>query len=314
MPPSNLPPPAKAGKPTAPSICLGTSVNRAEPTVETNQWAPGATDLVSARSRSGNGMGRSQPVIFKTSDDRHLPNGARDCGHLPKGAPGDRGSTRGSCSDSNAGEDSATDDLAQSRPPAISRNARSELFESWPPQSSVVGLGAEALKGFGTGLRCARVWRSPPNWSSLDWREELRAVALGAAWQAEHDHEPSRGVPIELFVISRVKARALTRLRQEWRYALRNLPVHTEMNEALAGADPALDSADSAFEFVAQALGMLSGSEQWLLNQLFWQDRTEANIAAELGISQPAVSKRKRVALFHMRNMVVINIRQRGNI
>ncbi len=179
-----------------------------------------------------------------------------------------------------------------------------ELALDRRPDARSVEASSTGGAGFIAGLRRARSWRVPPNWSALDWYEELRAVALAAAWQAEQDHDPSRGVPLAGFVCCRVKAQALTRYRQEWRYALRVTPAETEMIETLAGAEPSARRAGAAFEVVGWALGLLPEPERWLLEQLFWQHRTEASIAAELHISQPAVNKRKRAALLHLRALL----------
>ena len=163
-------------------------------------------------------------------------------------------------------------------------------------ESSTVGAG------FMAGLRRARSWRVPPNWSAIDWREELRAVALAAAWQAEQDHDPSRGVPLAAFVCCRVKAQALTRSRQEWRYALRITPASTDILERASAPDPATISIGISSESLAETIQGLPEPERWLLDQLFWQHRTEVSIAVELHISQPAVSKRKRAALLLLRS------------
>lgn len=129
-------------------------------------------------------------------------------------------------------------------------------------------------------------------------------MALAAAWQAEQDHDLSRGVPLAGFVYFRVLAQALTRYRQEWRYAQRNVVANSETIEALAGADPALSAAGTAFEALDQAMGLLPQPERWLLDQLFWRQRTEASIAAELQISQAAVNKRKKAALRRLRALL----------
>lgn len=158
--------------------------------------------------------------------------------------------------------------------------------------------------GLIAGLRRARSWRVPPNWSAVDWHEELHLVALAAAWQAEQDYDPARGVPLACFVCCRVKAQTLTRYRQEWRYALRVEQCDTEIIERRAGADPAAQPGRAAFESLDWALKQLPERERWLLDQLFWQHRTEVVIAAELHISQAAVNKRKRAALLHLRSIL----------
>jgi len=169
---------------------------------------------------------------------------------------------------------------------------------------NIAGIGEDAACGFKAGLHRIRSWHVPPNWSAIDWHEELHGVALAAAWQAEQDHDPSREVPMAGFVFVRVKARVLTRFRQEWRYALRITSDDTVMIETHAGADPAAHPAGAAFEFLDRALGQLPELERWLLVQLFWHHRTEAAIAAELHISQPAVNKRKRAAILHLRALL----------
>lgn len=169
---------------------------------------------------------------------------------------------------------------------------------------SVAGIGDDAATGFRAGFHRVRSWRVPPNWSAIDWHEELHGVALAAAWQAEQDHDPSREVPMAGFVFVRVEARVLTRFRQEWRYALHITSDDMVTIETHAGAEPAGHPAGAAFESLDRALGQLSELERWLLDQLYWHHRTEAAIAAELHISQPAINKRKRVALLHLRALL----------
>lgn len=172
------------------------------------------------------------------------------------------------------------------------------------PESPSVAVRATKPAGFAAGLRRARSWRVPPNWSARDWHDELRSVALAAAWQAEQDHDLSHGVPLGGFVYSRVNAQALTRYRQEWRHALRNVPADIKTIETAAGADPAAAPTGALFEALDLAMDLLPEPERWLLDQLFWRQRTEAGIAGELHISQPAVNKRKRAALRHLRTLL----------
>ncbi len=199
---------------------------------------------------------------------------------------------------------------AKERQDSVTQSGQSRIFHGalrgWADPcrartESIPGIGEEATNGLTAGLRSAGSWRVPPNWSALDWRDELYLVGLAAAWQAEQEHDPLCGVPVGGFVFVRVKARALTRYRQEWQYALRVASAATEMIETFAGADMTGHPAGAAFEALDRAMGLLPEMERWLLNQLFWQHRTEVGIAAELHISQPAVNKRKRLALLHLR-------------
>ncbi len=166
------------------------------------------------------------------------------------------------------------------------------------------GGDASADAAFQAAVRRCCSWRVPPNWSLSDWREESRAVALIAEWQAKLDYNPSLEVPLAAFVFGRVSARVLTRARQEWRYALQVLPVDESLIETLGGPDSPGNDGGTAFESLNLALEKLPEHEHWLLEQLFWQHRTEASIAGELHISQPAINKRKRIALIHLRDLL----------
>ena len=192
------------------------------------------------------------------------------------------------------------------RRPVGARTTRNEAALALDRRSDAgsVGESSTEVAGLIAGLRQARSWRVPPNWSAIDWNEELHAVAITAAWQAAEDFDPSRGVPLASFVRYRVKAHSLARYRQEWRYALRVTAVDIEIIDTLAGSAPDAHRALSGFESLDRALEQLPERERWLLVQLFWQHRTEIAIAAELHISQPAVSKRKRAALLHLRSIL----------
>lgn len=157
---------------------------------------------------------------------------------------------------------------------------------------------------FQAAVRRCCSWRVPPNWSVSDWREESRAVALIAEWQAKLDYNPLLAVPLAAFVFGRVSARVLTRSRQEWRYALRVSPADEERIEILGGLAPDESTSGSPFEALSLALEKLPEAEHWLLEQLFWKHRTEASIAEELHISQPAINKRKKLALIHLRELL----------
>ncbi|HEX8367282.1 MAG TPA: hypothetical protein VF604_01825 [Pyrinomonadaceae bacterium] len=165
-------------------------------------------------------------------------------------------------------------------------------------------MGKDVADGFRYGSNRIRFWRKPPNWSFSDWCDEFLAIAISSAWQAKQDFDPSRGVSLAEFVSSRIQARTLTRYRQEWRFALGMVLSDTEIIEKLIDADPTTRSSQSAFECLDRALEYLSGAERWLIDQIFLQQRTETDIAAEMQISQPAVNKRKRAALLHLRALL----------
>jgi hypothetical protein len=139
-------------------------------------------------------------------------------------------------------------------------------------------------------------WRVPPNWTISEWRKEIRAEAACAAWQAVSEYDPSRGVPFGAFARQRVLTHTLTRFRQEWAYALRCAQEHNGELDFVAYLP---------FEdWPREALARLSEPDLWLIGQLFLRDRTEADVAKQIGISQQGVNKRKRVILVNLRQFM----------
>lgn len=145
-------------------------------------------------------------------------------------------------------------------------------------------------------------WPVPQNWGAADWFEEICAVAAAAACDAESRFNPAYGVVLDAYVHSRVLNRALTRYRQEWAFSSRFMGGYEdERNEearerAEAWLAFVLDG-NPACDCLLEAMTGLRDRDRWLLKQIFWEDRTEAKIGHELGISQRAVSKRKQAVL-----------------
>ena len=163
-------------------------------------------------------------------------------------------------------------------------------------------MGDDPLRLVGTCLRRIFGWRVPPNWSISEWRKEMRAEAACAAWQAVCNYNPSLGVPFRAFARSQVLTSTLTRCRQEWAYALRSRQEH----DPESSDSKLLDSTDFAVfrGWPGPALARLSKPDLWLIEQLFLKGRTETDIAAEIGITQPAISKRKRAILMQLRRYI----------
>ncbi len=145
-------------------------------------------------------------------------------------------------------------------------------------------------------------WRLPPHWSSHDWLEEMHAQAAAAAFQAIGDYDPQRGVPRSAFVRLRILSSLRTRYRQEWSYALHCGPKAAAGDEANpADERPAPPRADEALR---PSLARLPDPDRWLLQRLFWEGCTEKDLAAELGIAQSTVNKRKRSILLGLRRTI----------
>ena len=161
-------------------------------------------------------------------------------------------------------------------------------------------MGDDPLPLVGSCLKRIFRWRVPPNWSVSDWRNEMRAQAACAAWQAVCDYDPSLSVPFIAFARQRVLTSTLTRYRQEWAYALRSAQEHDPEN-----SDSRLFTTSEVFEdWPEHALARLSKPDLWLIEQLFLRDRTESNIATQTGITQQAVNKRKRVIVMQLRRYI----------
>lgn len=157
-----------------------------------------------------------------------------------------------------------------------------------------------------TCLRRIRRWRIPANWSVPDWLDEMRSVVTLAAMEAAGVFDTTRGLALDSFVRSRVLARALTFYRQEWNYATRHIDgVSLPEDQERLLPDQCLVAPDTgshpARETLCEALALLSAQSRWVLEELYLHERTVAEVARHLGISQRAVNKRKQSALRHLR-------------
>jgi DNA-directed RNA polymerase specialized sigma24 family protein len=160
-----------------------------------------------------------------------------------------------------------------------------------------------------SGLKRTRSWRVPPNWSRDDWLEELAAVATAAAWQALCDFDPDRGVPLAGFGYCRIISRCLARYRKEWRYVL-----HIRASDSCEKGTTTFKDPGSAASPMASvngthpsnndlrgAVGALPAEQRHLIEQLFWEERTEVEVANTMSINQSTLNRRKRTILKSLR-------------
>ncbi len=149
----------------------------------------------------------------------------------------------------------------------------------------------------------------PPNWSRSDWFEELVAVGTAAAWQALCDFDPNLGVPLAAFVYCRIISRCLSRYRKEWRYALHLAASDSCEDETTTVKDSRLAAASEAKAHGTQrsnddlrgAVGALPAEQRRLVEQLFWQERTETELAGAMGLNQSTINRRKQAILNGLR-------------
>ena len=160
-----------------------------------------------------------------------------------------------------------------------------------------------------SGLKRTRSWRVPPNWSRDDWLEELAAVATAAAWQALCDFDPDRGVPLAGFGYCRIISRCLARYRKEWRYALHLVASDSreegsrtfERPELNASFSTKLNETHPSNHDLCGAIGGLPAKQRRLIEQLFWEERTETEVANTMNINQSTINRRKRTILKSLR-------------
>jgi RNA polymerase sigma factor (sigma-70 family) len=143
-------------------------------------------------------------------------------------------------------------------------------------------------------------WRVPPRWNLTDWWEEIDAESIAAACHAIHVFDPTRGPELAKFVYHQILASALSRYRQEWTYAIRYGLSAGDDSKVVVTEDRFALAQDE--EQLKLELTNLPAADRSLLEHLFWDGKTETEIARGLGISQQAVSKRKSRILDELRD------------
>jgi RNA polymerase sigma factor (sigma-70 family) len=146
-------------------------------------------------------------------------------------------------------------------------------------------------------------WRVPPRWALSEWWEEIDAESIAAACHAIRIFDPHRGPSLSTFVYHQMLASALSRYRQEWTYALRYGVASMEDPGGVADGEGRLSMQQEEDE-LKRSLTSLPDADRHLIEHLFWEGRTETEIADGLGISQQAVSKRKRKILSTLRRSI----------
>ena len=159
-----------------------------------------------------------------------------------------------------------------------------------------------------SGFKRIRSWRVPPNWSRGDWFEELTAVGTAAAWQAVCEFDPERGVPLAGFGYCRMMTRCLARYRKEWRYVL-HVAVSDSREEATtfkhpdftASSTEKVNGAHPSNDHLRDVVSALPAEQRRLIEQLFWEERTETEVADAMGTNQSTINRRKQAILNGLR-------------
>jgi RNA polymerase sigma factor (sigma-70 family) len=191
-------------------------------------------------------------------------------------------------------------------------NPNGEHLETRGPiiTSDILSDRDEALgSAVQSGFRRIRSWRVPPNWSRGDWFEELAAIGTAAAWNAVCEFDPERGVPLARFGYCRMMTRCLSRYRKEWRYALHIDASNSPEKESTTFERPELNASFSAKlnethpsnDDLPGAIGTLPAEQRRLIERLFWEERTETEVADAMGTNQSTINRRKRAILNGLR-------------
>jgi RNA polymerase sigma factor (sigma-70 family) len=136
-----------------------------------------------------------------------------------------------------------------------------------------------------------------------DWWDEVRAQGALAAYEARRSFEPGRLVPLEVCLYRRVVESIWTRYRQEWSFGRRCRP------DAALPDRPAAEPDRPGPELIDQltsVLGNLGERERKLIRRLFWDGRSEDELALEFGVSRQAVNLRKQKLLRRLRSELAI--------
>jgi RNA polymerase sigma factor (sigma-70 family) len=177
-------------------------------------------------------------------------------------------------------------------------------------------LSPKVQKAVQVALHQARQWRCPIHWDGKEWQKELDAIAQAAAFEACFYFDEQRGITLEIFVFWQVLTALRDFHRREWAYFafhcghLTKASDEGEVGEGNESAEVCEEVATEGLErewrryLIFWALERLSERERQVLERLYWDGYTEAEVAKELGISQQAVSKIKRKAIQKLRELL----------
>jgi RNA polymerase sigma factor (sigma-70 family) len=177
-------------------------------------------------------------------------------------------------------------------------------------------LSPKVQKAVQAALHQARQRRCPPHWDGSEWQKELDAIAQATAFEACFYFDEQRGMTLETFVFWQVLTALRDFHRREWAYFafhcghLSRVSDEGEAGEGDESAEVCEEVATEGLErewrryLIFWALERLSERERQVMKRLYWDGRTEAEIAHELGISQQAVSKIKRKAIQKLRELL----------
>jgi RNA polymerase sigma factor (sigma-70 family) len=157
----------------------------------------------------------------------------------------------------------------------------------------------ELLLAANEGLFKSVVARLRPAEKDLD--PELVQEARIAFTEAVRKYDPHAGTTLAMYAWPFMRFAVLRVLRQRARHASRVVPLRWAADGPTADGDAPLEEQEEPVQpglpfeeqvAVKLAVAALPEADQALIRRLYWRDQTQGEVAALLGVSQAAVSKR----------------------
>ena len=150
-----------------------------------------------------------------------------------------------------------------------------------------------------------------------DWREELYHEAVVAAWEAYQTHDPKRGASLYGWGVRVIGQRLQVFCDSVWGAAKRECeyPCDEETGEPMEFPDPnAFEAVEGRILVCAvqQALQNFAPQDAQVGAWYLLEGLNEQAIAARLGVSQPAVSKRLKRILAQLRRELGVENAERS--
>ncbi len=142
-------------------------------------------------------------------------------------------------------------------------------------------------------------WRVPANWSRPQWEEEISSEVAVAVMEFTRGYTVSEPQSGTRYLRSKIQNKVLNRYRQEWAFSKHIAhPIVTEPTDS--------DHLERGHGHLAlqEAVAALSESDRRLIQQLYWEKRSQTQIAAEAGVSVPAICKRNKRILCRLKGVL----------
>jgi RNA polymerase sigma factor (sigma-70 family) len=134
-------------------------------------------------------------------------------------------------------------------------------------------------------------------------RGDVEQEAARALCELALEYDPDRGVPLAAYFKAKLGWRLRHYLRQERRRS-GHLPLDEIDVEAIPQAVVEMPEPGIASPRVARAIRRLSPRQRAVIAGVFWRERTERELAGELGVSHQAISALKRRAEASLRKQL----------